>query len=130
MAERKAMLNKCMFIGNLGADPELRFTASGTAMTSFRLAVSRVSTVDGQRREETEWVSCVTWQKTAEFVNQYAHKGSKVYVEGRLQTRSWDGPDGAKRWRTEVIVSNVELLDRAAKRPESDDEIDPDYLPF
>src|SRR5438094_6132964 len=100
-------LNKVMLIGNLGADPEMRFTANGTAVTSFRVAVSRFYTgSDGERKEETEWVSIVAWSKLAERVNQYLTKGSKAYIEGRLQTRSWEGQDGQRRYRTEVIAND------------------------
>lgn len=126
-------LNKVMLIGNLGADPEMRYMASGTAMTGFRLAVSR-SFIDGDkgRKEETEWVSVVTWAKLAELLGQHLHKGRKVYVEGRLQSRSWDKPDGTKGYKTEVIASNVLFLDKrdAGDFPEIGGEVAPDDLPF
>src|SRR2546425_13011135 len=107
-----AGLNKVMIIGNLGADPEMRYTADGTALTSFRVASSRnYSGRDGERHEETEWFSVVTWSKLAEQCSQFLQKGRKVYVEGRLQTRSWDGPDGQKRYKTEVVADKVLVLD-------------------
>ena len=107
-------LNKVMLIGNLGADPEMRYTANGSAVTTFRLAVSRsFGSEGGERREETEWVSVVTWNKLAELLQAHLNKGRKVYVEGRLSTRSWDGPDGQKRYRTEVVADHVMFLDRA-----------------
>ena len=131
-----AGLNKVMIIGNLGKDPEMRFTANGSAVTNFSVAVSRqYSGSDGERREETEWFSVVAWNKLAEQCNQYLQKGRKVYVEGRLQTRSWDGQDGQKRYRTEVIASEVQFLDRVAsgvgaREGMEGDFTDPDDLPF
>ncbi len=113
-----AGLNKVMIIGNLGTDPEMRYTANGKAMTSFRVATSRnYVTADGERREETEWFSVVTWDKLAETCSQYLQKGRRVYVEGRLRTRSWEAPDGQRRYRTEVIANTVLFLDRAAGVP-------------
>lgn len=117
-----AGLNKVMIIGNIGTDPEMRYTANGNAVTTFRMAVNRnYSGPDGERREETEWFSVVTWNKLAETCSQYLQKGRSAYVEGRLQTRSWEGPDGQKRYRTEVIANTVQFLDRtqAAALPES-----------
>lgn len=117
-----AGLNKVMVIGNLGADPEMRYTADGNAMTSFRVAASRDYTApDGERREETEWFSVVAWRKLAEQCSQYLQKGRKVYVEGRLRTRSWDTPEGQKRYRTEVVADRVLFLDRAGGAPLPED---------
>ncbi|HXG36256.1 MAG TPA: single-stranded DNA-binding protein [Dehalococcoidia bacterium] len=108
-----AGLNKVMIIGNLGADPEMRYMADGTAMTSFRVATTRTYTSpDGERREETEWFSVTTWRKLAEQCSQFLQKGRKVYVEGRMRTRSWDGADGQRRYRTEVVADRVLFLDR------------------
>ncbi len=113
-----AGLNKVMIIGNLGADPEMRYTADGNALTSFRVAASRnYSTPDGERREETEWFSVVAWRKLAEQCSQFLQKGRRVYVEGRLQTRSWDTPEGQKRYRTEVVADKVLFLDRPGGAP-------------
>lgn len=107
-------LNKVMLIGNLGTDPEMRYTANGSAVTTFRLAVGRsFGGGETERREETEWFSVVTWNKLAELLGQHLQKGRKVFVEGRLATRSWDAPDGQKRYRTEVIANQVLFLDRA-----------------
>ena len=117
-----AGLNKVMIIGNVGTDPEMRYTANGNAVTTFRIACSRnFSGADGERKEETEWFSVVTWNKLAETVSQFLQKGRRAYVEGRLQTRSWDGPDGQKRYRTEVIANTVLFLDRAQAAPLSED---------
>jgi len=113
-----AGLNKVMVIGNLGADPEMRYTADGNALTSFRVAASRnYSTPEGERREETEWFSVVAWRKLAEQCSQFLQKGRRVYVEGRLRTRSWDTPDGQKRYRTEVVADRVLFLDRPGGAP-------------
>jgi single-strand DNA-binding protein len=118
-------LNKVMIIGNLGRDPELRYTTRGNAVCNFSVAVNRPGRQDenGQRAEdETEWFSVVAWDKLAETCNQYLGKGRKVYVEGRLQTRSWEGPDGQKRSRVEVLAQNMVMLD---SRNRSDDELSP-----
>jgi single-strand DNA-binding protein len=133
-----AGLNKVMIIGNLGADPEMRFTANGSAVTNFRVAVSRqYGGGDGERKEETEWFTVVAWNKLAEQCNQYLQKGRRVYVEGRLQTRSWDGQDGQKRYRTEVVANEVQFLDRGtavgggSRENFGDGDLtDPDDLPF
>lgn len=134
-----ASLNKVMIIGNLGADPEMRFTPSGSPVTSFRIASSRIyTTKDGEKKKETEWFSVVAWDKRAELCNQYLRKGSTVYVEGRLQTRSWDDKEqeGVKHYKTEVIAGQVIFLDRSgsAQLPEEaavgGEEVPPEELPF
>lgn len=110
-----ASLNKVMIIGNLGSEPEMRFTPNGNPVTSFRVATNRVfTTPDGERKEETEWFTIVAWGKLAEQCNQYLAKGKLVYAEGRLHTRSWEGQDGQKHYRTEVIARRVTFLDRQA----------------
>ncbi len=131
-------LNKVMLIGNLGTDPEMRYTANGSAVTTFRLAVGRsFGGGETERREETEWFTVVTWSKLAELLGQHLQKGRKVFVEGRLASRSWDGPDGQKRYRTEVIANQVLFLDRAqgatfdeAGPPEPSGDLEPDDIPF
>ena len=133
-------LNKVMLIGNLGADPEMRYTANGSAVTTFRLAVGRSFGSEGERREETEWFTIVTWNKLAELLGQHLQKGRKVYAEGRLTTRSWDGPDGKKKYNTEVVANQVLFLDRqaGAAMPDTGGEVgidpggdvNPDDLPF
>lgn len=128
-------LNKVMLIGHLGADPEMRYTANGAAVTTFRMAVSRGWTTEsGDRREETEWLSVVTWNKLAEICAQHLGKGRKVYVDGRLATRSWE-KDGQKHYRTEVVASNVLFLERKDGSGPSGGyadagEEDPSDLPF
>jgi single-strand DNA-binding protein len=129
-------LNKVMLIGNLGTDPEMRYTANGSAVTTFRLAVSRSFGGEGERREETEWFTIVTWNKLAELLGQHLQKGRKVFVEGRLASRSWDGPDGQKRYRTEVVANQVLFLDRPQGAsfgegpPDTAGDMDLDDIPF
>lgn len=104
-------LNKVMLIGNLGRDPEMRYTPSGKPVTSFSIASSRswVSS-DGERREETEWFNIVAWGTLAEICNQHLSKGQQVYVEGRLQTRSWEDDNGQRHFRTEVVANEMIIL--------------------
>jgi single-strand DNA-binding protein len=106
-------LNKVMLIGNVGRDPEMRYLQSGEPVTTFSVATNRRWTgQDGQPREETEWHNIVAWRKLAEQCNEYLSKGRKVYIEGRLQTRSWDDQaTGQKRFRTEVIADRMDMLD-------------------
>lgn len=137
------MLNKCTIIGNLGADPEMRYTANGSAVTNFNVATSRSYTnAESERVEETEWFSVVTWNRLAETCAQYLEKGRQVYVEGRMQTRSWDGQDGQKRYKTELIAETVKFLGNRNDRPaegftpgmpvgaDAEGDLDPDDLPF
>ncbi len=120
-------LNKVMIIGNLGRDPEMRYTPSGKPVTSFSVATSRTwVTTDGDRREATEWFNVVAWRDLAEICNQYLTKGSKVYIEGRLQTRSWEGPDGQKHFRTEVVADEMILLDSRPRESYGDTPVDED----
>lgn len=106
-------LNKVMLIGNLTRDPELRYTPNGTAVCSFGLATNRswASGDGGERKEETEFHRIVAWNKLAELCGQLLTKGRKVYIEGRLQTRSWEGQEGEKRQATEVVAEDMVLLD-------------------
>jgi single-strand DNA-binding protein len=115
-------LNRVMIIGNLGRDPELRYTTRGNAVCNFTVAVNRPARPDenGQRAEdETEWFSVVAWDKLAETCNQFLSKGRKVYVEGRLQTRSWEGQDGQQRSRVEVVATNMVMLDSKGSQGEA-----------
>lgn len=110
-------LNRVQLIGNLTRDPELRYTPAGTAVCSFGLATNRGWTTDtGERREETEFHRIVSWNKLAELCSQLCTKGRKVYVEGRLSTRTWTGQDGNQRTTTEIVIDDMILLD--SKRPE------------
>jgi single-strand DNA-binding protein len=104
-------LNKVLLIGNLGCDPEMRYTPSGRPVTSFSLYTSRSWTsADGERREETEWFNIVTWGNLAEICKQYLNKGQQVYIEGRLQTRGWEDESGKKHFRTEVVANEMIML--------------------
>jgi single-strand DNA-binding protein len=137
-------LNRIMLIGNVGTDPEMRFTANGNPVTSFRVATSRAyTTSEGERRQETEWFTVVAWKKLAESCNQFLTKGQRVYVEGSLRTRSWEGRDGQKRVTAEVIANRVLFLDRQATAPlpgeeipvetpveAAEEEVEPEDLPF
>ncbi len=146
-------LNKVMLIGRLTRDPEMRYTPSGQPLTSFSIATNRYgSATDGEKRGFTDYHNIVAWnlgrRNLAEIVAQYTKKGSLVYVEGRLQTRSWEGQDGQKRRTTEVIANDVQFLDtRSAGAgssmgahdempPLPDDpgagvrDVDPDDIPF
>ena len=105
-------LNKVLLIGNLGKDPEMKYTPQGKPMTTFSVAVSRRrQTPDGEWKDETEWFRIVAWQKLAEQCNEYLRKGSKVYIEGRLQTREWQGQDGQTRQTVEVVANEMVILD-------------------
>jgi single-strand DNA-binding protein len=111
-------LNKVMIIGNVGTEPEMRFTPNGNPVTSFRVATNRVyTTPEGERRQETEWFTVVAWNRLAENCNQYLTKGQRVYAEGRLHTRSWEGQDGQQRSRSEIVANRVLFLDRQAMAP-------------
>ena len=106
-------LNKVQIIGNLGADPEIRSTPNGAKVANFRVACSESwKDQSGQKQERTEWVTCVAWKVTAEIVEKYVRKGSKLYVEGKLQTRTWEDKNGGgKRYATEVLVDRIMMLD-------------------
>ena len=140
-------------IGNLGRDPEMRFTQGGTPVTNFSVAVSRSwQSRDGELREETEWFRVVAWTRLAEIANEYLRRGSKVYVEGRLATRTWQDREGNDRTTTELVAQEMIMLggrEEASQRDDydgqrsgyageqgagrsaaQDDEISPDDLPF
>lgn len=106
-------LNKVQLTGRLGADPEMRFTPTGSAVTTFRVASNRSwKTTEGEQKEDTEWFSVVAWNKLAEICNQYLSKGSRVYIEGRSQTRSWeDTSSGQTKYKTEIIANDMIILD-------------------
>ena len=110
-------LNKVMLIGGLGRDPESRVSANGTPMTCFSLGVERTWVgADGERREVVDWFSVVTWRRLAEICAQHLSKGSRVFVEGRLETRSWGDAQGQRHYRTEVVASDMILLDHRGSR--------------
>ena len=150
-----ASLNKVILIGNAGRDAELRYLANGTAQASFSIAVNRnFRGPDGEWQQETDWFNVVAWRDLAERLSQQVTKGRQIYVEGRLQVRSWDNDQGVKQYRTEVVAQQVLLLgnrpegggsggggwddgERPARRSAGggrssfgDGDIDPDDLPF
>ena len=106
-------VNKVILIGNLGADPEVRYTGDGTAVANFSLATAESwkDRTSGERQERTEWHRVVLWRQLAELAKEYLKKGSKVYIEGKLQTRSWDDQSGQKRYTTEVVGNQMNFLD-------------------
>ena len=108
----KGSINKVMLIGNLGSDPELRVTPSGVQVANFSLATTESWTdKSGERQERAEWHRIVLWRRLAEVAGQYLKKGSKIYIEGKLQTRSWEDQNGQKRYTTEVVSNSMEMLD-------------------
>ena len=109
------MLNKITVIGNVGTDPDMRYTPNGTPVTSFRLATSRkYNAQDGERREETEWFRVVAWNRLAELCNQYVTKGMRVYAEGRLKSDTWTGQDGQTRFTNEINAERRALPGQGA----------------
>lgn len=104
-------VNKVILVGNLGKDPELRYTPSGTAVATFSLATTeRYKDRDGQRQDKTEWHNIVAWRQLAEICGKFLHKGKQVYIEGKIQTRSYDDRDGNKRYITEIVVDQMQML--------------------
>jgi single-strand DNA-binding protein len=128
-----ANFNKVLFMGNLTRDPELRYLPNGTAVTTFTVASNRVYKLpSGEKKEEATFVRVVVWARRAETCAEYLSKGSPVFVEGRLQSRTWQGQDGQKRSTTEIVADNVQFLGRTKKegqqygqtRPESQEPLD------
>ena len=109
-----ASINKVILIGNLGKDPEVRYTASGSAVANFSLATNErwKDKQSGNMEERTEWHKVVAWGKQAELCKEYLSKGRTIYLEGRLQTRQWDDKDGNKRYTTEVVAQTIQFLDK------------------
>ena len=134
-----ASVNKLIIIGNVGSEPEMRFTPNGNPVTSFRVATNwRYTTSQGERREETEWFTVVAWNRLAEQCNQFLGKGRLVYVEGRLRSRTWESQEGEKRVRNEIVADKVTFLDRQASAPLPEEgaedapigEVSPEDIPF
>lgn len=133
-------MNKMIVIGNLGGDPEMRYTPSGQAVTNFSVATNyRYTSADGEKREETEWFRISAWGRLAETCNQYLGKGRKVYVEGRLRSRTFEGRDGQTRVSLEISATDVRFIDTPGGRtddlPPGGEEapetaMDVDDLPF
>jgi single-strand DNA-binding protein len=114
-------LNKAMIIGNLGRDPEMRYTPGGQAVTQFTVAVNRnYKGQNGEWQEETEWFRVVVWAAMAERAAENLRKGNKVYIEGRLQTRQWEDKDGQKRYTTELVANQVTNLERRSRDEDGD----------
>ncbi|MBV9086814.1 MAG: single-stranded DNA-binding protein [Acidobacteria bacterium] len=104
-------VNKVILIGNLGKDPEVKYTPQGTPVAKFSLATNeRWKDKNGEWQDRTEWHNIVAWQRLAEIVGEYVKKGQKIYIEGRIQTRSWDDKDGQKKYMTEIIANDLVLL--------------------
>lgn len=117
-------LNRAQIIGNVTRDPELRQIPGGQTVASFSVATNFVwKDQSGQKQEKAEFHNVVVWRKLAEIVGQYVKKGTKVFVEGRMQTRDWEGEDGVKRYRTEIVAENVIILDRKGASPSGNDEM-------
>ena len=120
-------INKVILVGNLGKDPELRYTPSGSTVCIFSLATTeKFKGKAGEAREQTEWHNIVAWNGLAEICGEYLHKGKQVYVEGKLQTRSYEDRNGVKRYKAEIVISQMQMLgnkvsDDGKKRLDSDD---------
>jgi single-strand DNA-binding protein len=127
-------LNKVMIIGNLGRDPEMRYTPSGKPVTTFSVATSRTwNTSEGEKREETEWFNVVAWSSLAEICKQYLTKGQQVYIEGRLQTRHWDDQEGNKHTSVEIVANEMIILSERRETGEASAEsesIEEEEFPF
>jgi single-strand DNA-binding protein len=126
-------LNKVLIIGNLGRDPEMRYTPSGRPVTTFSVATSRTwNTAEGEKRVETEWFNVVAWSSLAEICKQYLTKGQQVYIEGRLQTRHWDDTEGNKHTSVEIVASEMIMLGdrRDSDSSTIDETIEEDEFPF
>jgi single-strand DNA-binding protein len=121
-------INKVILIGRLGRDPEVKYTPSGAAVANFPLATSEQwKNKDGEKQERTEWHRIEAWRRLGEICGEYLHKGSQIYIEGRIQTDSWEDREGNKRYTTKIVANNMQMLDSASKggRAESRD----DYFP-
>lgn len=118
-------VNRVTLIGNVGKDPESKFTPSGVAVTKLSLATNeRFKDKSGEWQDKTEWHNLISFQKTSEIISEYVKKGSKIYIEGRLQTSSWeDKQSGEKKYKTEIVVNDLVLLDGKPEKQETDEEI-------
>ena len=138
-----ASVNKVILVGNLGADPEVRYTPSGAAVANFSVATTETwkDKSSGEKKEQTEWHKIVAWRRLGEICGEYLRKGSQVYIEGSLQTRSWEDKEGVKRYTTEVVAYKMQMLgssgDRVSDRaPQGDFPAEPppnlpeDDIPF
>ena len=123
------MVNKVLLIGNLGADPEVRYSQSGTAVANFRIATTETwKKKDGSKEEQTEWHKIVAFARLGEICGEYLSKGSKVFIEGRLQTRKWEDKDGNTRYTTEIVAREMKMLgSRGATNNNSQTEEEPPF---
>jgi len=125
-----ASVNKVILIGNLGADPELRYTATGTAVANFNLATrDNWTSKDGNKEERTEWHRIVAWGRLGEICGEYLVKGKQVYIEGKLRTRSWEDRDGNKRTTTEIEASDMKMLGGVGEASRKAKEAEPESAP-
>ena len=123
-------MNKALLIGNLGNDPEVRETNGGTAVANFTVATTEVRRKDGEREEHTEWHRVVAFGRLAEICGKYLSKGSKVFIEGRIQTRKWEDKDGSTRYTTEIVANQLEMLGGKKGNTPSAPEYAEDDIPF
>lgn len=117
-------VNKVILVGNLGADPEVRYTQNSTAVANLSIATSETwkDKQTGEQREQTEWHRCVSYRRLAEICGEYLKKGSKVYVEGKLQTRKWQGQDGQDRYTTEIVIQEMQMLDSGGNQNQANNQ--------
>lgn len=115
-------LNKVMLIGNLTRDPEMRYTPQGNAVASFVVATNREWVTSGERKQAADFHNVVSWNKLAEICGQLLKKGTKVYVEGRLQTRTWQDPQGSKKYKTEIVIDDMIILSKIKQDGSVDDD--------
>ena len=131
---QKGSVNKVVIVGHIGADPETRFTPSGTAVANFNVATNESrKNSDGGYQDHTEWHSCVLFGKRAEFAGEYLKRGQLIYLEGRLQTRSWEDDSGTKKYKTEIIGNEITMLGKKVGTGDSSqnrDDASDDDLPF
>ena len=116
------MVNKVILIGNVGADPDVRYLEGGVAVANFRLATSEVYNRNGEQVRQTEWHNIVLWRNLAQIAEKYVKKGMMLYIEGRLRTRSWDDQNGVKRYVTEIYGDNMQMLTRKQDMPDRPQE--------
>lgn len=123
MAQGRGTVNKVILIGRLGADPELKYTPSGTALAKFRIATNQVwKDQDGNKKEKTNWHNIVAWRKLAEIIGEWLKKGSRVYIEGRIETRSYEDEKGVKKWITEIVADSMEMLGEKGSGPSNNND--------
>lgn len=123
-------VNKVILIGNLTRDPEVRQTPNGQSVTTFGIATNREwVTRDGQRHTSSEYHEIVAWSRLAEISGQYLKKGKLVYIEGYLKTRSWDTPEGVKKFKTEIVIQDMIMLEKRLQNGDADQGEQPDYIP-